>query len=69
MNTIEAGDLVRLTDKARKSYLYPPSMKGDMLADKRYIISDGFNGRVCVDVLCEDGNIRLAEVDDLEKVS
>lgn len=64
MNTINAGDLVRLTDKARNNDLYPPSMKGDMVADVSY--KRGVHK--CVDVLCEDGEFRCAEVNDLMRV-
>lgn len=59
---IKQGALVRLSIVAKDRGFYPPSMNGDMVADKPY---ERANGNVVVDLLCEDGGIRVVYVDDL----
>lgn len=59
---IKSGDLVRLSLNAQEQGYYPPSMNKDMVAGKSYKRT---NGNVVVDVLCEDGGIRVAYMSDL----
>lgn len=59
------GMIVKLSWMAINSGLYPPSMKGQMIVDK---LPRNTGPRAKVDVLCEDNQIRTADLHDLEAV-
>lgn len=61
---MKPGDSVKLTAKAVLADVYPPSMKGIMLLNT-YTQRD-HELYTFVDVLCEDNQIRIANLADLE---